>query len=205
MSESAAIANRIAAIGVGKAFTASDFSDLASMRSAGNVLRRMRAKGKLARAVRGVYYVPEFSTLIGIEVPVSADEVIHAIARANNWAICPTGDAALNMLGLDTQVPARIVYVTSGPSKTYTYSRYKIELKHCTASNLLGRLETTRLVIQSLKALGKDHMDENIVNTLARNLSVKQVNTLVEESRGLASWVTDAFGRIQQAKHGQNL
>ena len=137
MTEAKAIDSRIAEIGAGKAFTAADFSDVASPRNAGNVLGRMHAKGRLARAVRGVYYVPERSALMGTEVPASADEVVRAIARANKWVVAPAGDAALNRLGLDTQVPAKLTYVSSGPYKSYEYGNYEIELKQVASEKLV--------------------------------------------------------------------
>ena len=204
MTEAKAISRRIGQIGVGKAFTAVDFSDVASVRNAGNVLGRMYAKGRLARAVRGVYYVPETSGLMGAEVPVSADEVVHAVARANKWVVCPAGDVALNKLGLDAQVPARLTYVSSGPYKSYEYDSYKIELKHRANRDLLDCSEITCTVVQALKALGRDGVDDRVIETLARNLSDAQVDALVSESAGLTSWVVEAVKRIQEAKYGQD-
>ena len=204
MTEAKAIDSRIAQIGAGKAFTAADFSDVASARNAGNVLGRMHAKGKLARAVRGAYYVPEYSALMGIEVPASADEVVRAIARANKWVVAPAGDAALNKLGLDTQVPAKLTYVSSGPYKSYEYGNYEIELKHRANRDLLDCSETTCIVVQALKALGKDAVDEGTIETLARNLTDEQVDTVMGESAGFTSWVGEAAKKIWEAKHGQD-
>ena len=51
--------------------------------AAANALGRLHAKGEIARAVRGVYYVPERSALMGAEVPAGVDEVVRAVARAN--------------------------------------------------------------------------------------------------------------------------
>ena len=101
-TEAGRIAERIAAEGPGRAFTAADFADITSARNAGNVLGRMRALGELARAIRGVYYVPERSELLGAEVP------------------------------------ARHVYASSGPYKTYSYEPYEIELRHRANRDLLG-------------------------------------------------------------------
>lgn len=137
-TEAGRVAERIAAEGPGRAFTAADFADITSARNAGNVLGRMHARGKLARAIRGVYYVPERSELLGTEVPASVDEVVRAVARANKWVVTPAEDAALNALGLDTQVPARHVYVSSGPYKTYSYGPHEIELRHRANRDLLG-------------------------------------------------------------------
>ena len=204
MTEAKAIDSRIAQIGAGKAFTAADFSDVASPRNAGNVLGRMHAKGRLARAVRGVYYVPERSALMGTEVPASADEVVRAIARANKWVVAPAGDAALNRLGLDTQVPAKLTYVSSGPYKSYEYGNYEIELKHRANRDLLGRSPITCTVIQALKALGKDGVDGDTIATLARNLTEEQVDTLAKESAGLTSWAIEAMKRIREVRRGQD-
>ncbi len=204
MTEAKSIGNRITQIGAGKAFTAADFSGVASARNASNVLGRMHAKGKLSRAVRGVYYVPEKSALINVEVPVSADEVVRAIARANKWIVCPAGDAALNKLGLDAQTPAKLTYVSSGPYKSYKYGNREIELKHRANRDLLDCSEITCTVVQALKALGKDNIDARIIGTLARNLSDEQVNVLVKESTGLTSWVEEAIKRIREANHGQD-
>lgn len=69
MTEAEAIAKRIESFGAGKAFTAADFSDVAGRRNAANALGRLHAKGGIARAIRGVYYAPERSALMGTEVP----------------------------------------------------------------------------------------------------------------------------------------
>ena len=203
-TEAKKIAARIASMDPGKTFTAVDFSDLASTRNAGNVLGRMHARRELARAIRGVYYIPERSELLGAEVPASVDEVVRAIARANKWTVAPAGDAALNALGLDEQVPAHPVYVSSGPYKMYSYGPYKIELKHRANRDLINCSPTTCTVIQALKTLGKNRVDDDTIKKIADTLSKEDVSALRDEAIGLTSWVTEAAKRIWEAKHGQN-
>lgn len=204
MSETEAIAERIKGFGAGRAFTAADFSDIAGRRNAANSLGRMHAKGEIARAVRGVYYVPERSVLMGCEVPASADEVVRAIARANKWIVAPSGDAALNALGLDTQVPAKLVYVSSGPYKRYEYGSYEIELRHRANRDLLNCSQSTCTIVQALKALGRENVGNEEIEALARNLTERQVDEFLQDSMGLTSWVTEAAGRIREAQHGQD-
>ncbi len=201
MTDSGKVAERIAAEGPGRAFTAADFADITSARNAGNILGRMHARGELARAIRGVYYVPEKSELLGTEVPVSVDEVVRAVARANKWIVTPAGDAALNALGLDTQVPARHVYVSSGPYKTYSYGPYTIELRHRANRDLLDCSPVTRTVVQALKALGRSGASDEAVSALARNLTDEDADTLLEESKGLTSWVTEVAKGIWRERH----
>ena len=200
-TEANRIAERIAAAEPGRAFTAADFGDVASARNAGNVLGRMHSRGEIARAVRGVYYVPEKSRLLGTEVPASVDEVVRAIARANKWVVAPAGDAALNALGLDTQVPARYVYVSSGPYKTYVYGPYEIELKHRANRDLLDCSPVTCTIVQALKALGKDGVGNDTIALLARNLSEEDIETFRKESKGLTSWVAETGKKIWEERN----
>ena len=164
----------------------------------------MHARGGLARAVRGVYYVPEKSALMACEVPASADEVVRAIARANKWVVAPSGDAALNALGLDTQVPAKLVYVSSGPYKRYEYGPYEIELRHRANRDLLDCSQTTCIIVQALKELGRENVGSKEIGMLARNLTERQVDVFLKESAGLTSWVADAARRVREAKNGQD-
>ena len=123
-----------------------------------------------------------------------------AMARANKWIVAPAGDAALNTLGLDTQVPARHVYVSSGPYKTYSYGPYTIELRHRANRDLLSCSPITRIVVQALKALGKDNVDSETVSTLAHSLSSEDAETLLRESKGITSWVAETAKRIWEER-----
>lgn len=97
---------------------------------------------------------------MGTEVPASADEVVRAVARANKWIVALSGDAALNALGLDTQVPAKLVYVSSGPYKRYEYGPYDIELRHRANRDLLDCSQVTCTIVQALKALGRENVGD---------------------------------------------
>lgn len=127
-----------------------------------------------------------------------------ARARANKWVVAPSGDAALNALGLDTQVPAKLVYVSSGPYKRYEYGPYDIELRHRANRDLLDCSQITCTIVQALKALGRENVGDEEIGTLARNLTEGQAGAFLEESAGLTSWVADAAKKIWEAKHGQD-
>lgn len=204
MTEAQRIADAIEKMRRGRAFTAADFADVASARNAGNILGRMHARGEIARAIRGVYYAPERSELLGSEVPASVEEVVRAVARANKWVVAPAGDAALNALGLDDQVPARHIYVTSGPYKSYAYGPYEIELRHRANRDLLDCSETTRTIVQALKALGRERVDERTAEALARNLTEEQARVFLDESMGLTSWMTEMAKDVWRMKDGQD-
>lgn len=85
-------------------FTANDFLDIADYETVRKSLNRMVLSGDVRRIIKGFYYKPKYISLIDeYEAPV-AHEVAKAIARKYNWTIAPSGNTALNILGLSTQV-----------------------------------------------------------------------------------------------------
>ena len=94
-------------------------------------------------------------------------QIARAVARSHGWTIVPTGEAALNRLGLSTQVPARWQYLSDGPTKTYSWSGGTIVFKHRTNKETTKLSSKTAMVVQALKALGKEHIDKGVIAGLA--------------------------------------
>lgn len=200
MSIAAEIEARIDAAEPGTVFVPSDFHDIASVDNVNAALSRMARRGHITRAMRGVYAKPKRVESLGAEVPPSPDAVAHAIARNNKWVIAPSGDTALNRLGLDTQVPAVYEYVSSGPYKTYRYGRFEITMKHRANRDLLDCSPVTCLVIQALKALGKDAVDDGVAARIAARLSDEEAAALYEETRNSTAWVFEFTKRVKEAR-----
>lgn len=200
MTDSKLIEARIGSLEPGALFSAADFTDLSAVENVNNVLSRLARAGKVERVVRGIYAKPSYSEFLGQALAPSADAVAHAIARANNWTICPAGDTALNQLGLDTQVPATATYVSNGPYKRYDYAGHTIEMLHRANRDVTGYSPTTALVIQALKALGKDAVDDRVLRTVAGKLSDEQADAFYEEARTATSWVFEFAKRLKEAK-----
>jgi hypothetical protein len=65
---------------------------------------------------------------IGLLFP-SPDKIAQAIAKRDNARILPTGNYAMNLLGLSTQVPMNVVYLTDGSPRKVNIGRRKLLLK----------------------------------------------------------------------------
>ena len=200
MSIAKEIERRIAESEPGTVFVPSDFHDIASVDNANTVLSRMARRGDVMRPMRGLYAKPKRLEAIGADVPPSPDAVAHAIARKNKWVIAPSGDTALNRLGLDTQVPAVYEYVSSGPYKSYEYGKLAIVLKHRANRDLLDCSPTTCLVIQALKALGREAVDDGVAKKIAARLTEGEANRLYEETRNSTAWAFEFAKTLKEAK-----
>ncbi len=111
---------------------------------------------------------PRFSGVLQEKVAPDINGVAEAIARKNNWKIAPDGNTALNLLDLSTQVPANWNYITSDPNNSYQIGNIAITFSHRADKILSDMSYKTIPVIQSLNALGKENITDNIIGQLAK-------------------------------------
>ena len=116
-SMDAKVLRRLRARGSGAVAASTEFLDLGNRASVDQALSRLVRRGELRRVSRGVYGYPERSRLIG-ELAPRPEQVAQALARRGCQRLLVSGAYAANLLGLSDQVPARIEYLTDGPSQT---------------------------------------------------------------------------------------
>src|ERR1035437_7320710 len=150
------IVARIERLGEGKAFSAKDFLDIASRGTIDMALTSLTRRGIIRRVRRGLYDMPKFNRALGGELSPDIDEEARAVARRQRWKIVPEGAWAANLLGLSTQVPAKIVYLTDGPNNEVPIGRRSIHFKHARPKAIAGLEGKYALVVQALRYLGKD-------------------------------------------------
>ncbi|MDR1409275.1 MAG: DUF6088 family protein [Oscillospiraceae bacterium] len=191
---------RIQASDKGSVFVATDFADITDVAKVGVCLSRLEAEGLIRRVMRGVYDYPEYNRLLDEYVAPSADKVAHAIARNFGWTIVPCGDTVLNILELSIQVPTIWLYVSDGTYKEYSFDNTTIKFKRTTNKDISGMSYKTALIIQALKALGKEHIDGGVLDKLSRKLSAKEKKQMTAEAKSATSWVYEIH---QEALRGK--
>ena len=152
--------------------------------------------GKIRRICRGVYDYPRYSELLDSKLSPDINQVAHALARKFNWRIQPSGDAALNLLGLSTQVPGRWVYLSDGPNREYKAGPHVLEFKQSALKEAGFKHKESGLVVQALKALGKDNVDRKVIETIRRQLEPDTCERILRDTRTVTSWVYEAIKRI---------
>jgi hypothetical protein len=190
------VVSRIYGHGRGWTFTKKDFSDCGSSTAVEKVLPRLRKKGTIRQLLRGVYDYPRFSTLFKAPASAMPDQIAQAIARWHGWSIYPSGETALNLLGLSTQVPAKYVYFSNGPSKRYAWSGGELLFTKRAAKETGSLSSGTALVVQALKALGQGHIDKKTVNYLRGKLTAKEKAIALREARYVTGWVYEIIKKI---------
>lgn len=190
------IISRIYGRGRGWSFSANDFSAEFGRSTVDWVLCELVAKGTLRRVCRGIYDYPKYSELLNQQLSPDFDQVAQAFARKFNWRIQPSGDTALNLLGLSTQVPGRYIYLSDGPNRSYAIGNYTLEFKKSALKNVGFKYRESGLVVQALKALGKQHINENIIATIRKQLDERVRKRMLKDTVSATGWIYDAIKRI---------
>ena len=180
---------RVEAAKTGSVFVAADFADIANTKRISDCLQRMEDDKIVLRVLFGVYYKPEYSSLLGEYIAPAPDAVARALARNFGWTIVPCGDTALNLLGLSTQVPAVWSYVSDGTYKEYSFDSTTIKFKRTTNKEISKLSPKTALVIQALKALGKDHITDEIIEKIRSETSADERTSMLKEAQYATAWI----------------
>lgn len=191
---------RIKKMNKGSVIVATDFADIADAAKMGVTLSRLEDEGIIRRIFRGVYEYPEYNDFLKEYVEPSPDKVAHALSRKFGWTIVPCGDTALNILKLSMQVPAIWLYGSDGNYKEYTYGNTTIKFKRTTNKEISKISYKTALVIQALKALGKDNITPDIITKIQSMTTAEEKKTMLNDAKYATSWIYNTIKKICREK-----
>ncbi len=192
------IITRIQRLGEGKAFSAKDFLDIASRTTIDVTLAALAREGTIRRIRRGLYDRPRINPALGGKLSPDIDEAARAIARRQRWKIVPDGAWAANLLGLSTQVPSKIIYLTDGPNNEVLIGKRSIYFKHARPKALAGLDGKLALVVQALRHLGRDKVGKREIETLRAALSPSERKKLVKDARFGVDWIYEVANKIAE-------
>lgn len=180
----------------GWSFSKNDFSDLGSDAAIRKALSRLEIKGTIRRVLRGIYDYPRISTLLNEPMGPDLDELARALARKSGWRIQPSENTALNLLGLSTQVPAQSVYLSDGPSKIYDIGQRQLVFKKRSLKESGFKHQESEIVVQALKALGRERIGANVRKKLAEKWPPRLWQKILRDTKTAPAWVCDIIRTI---------
>jgi len=104
------------------------------------------------------------------------EEVAEAVATREHIRIRPAGAYALNKLGLSTQVPAKLVYITDGQARQINIGKGGVKFKPVSPKKFGMKGKVSSLVIQALEELKESQQTQDIL------MKIKEL--LLREDRG---------------------
>lgn len=136
----------------GDVFLPSDFKDLGTSTAIRKALSRLVETRRVERMGQGIYVIPKYDKVFGKVLP-SIEQIANILAKKDHVKIKPSGQYALNKVGLSTQVPMRLVFLTTGHSKKIQVGKSAIIFKSTTAKKLSMKGEITSLLFLGLEEL----------------------------------------------------
>ena len=198
-SQEKQILERIYGRGRGWAFSRKDFSLLTSPESIDKSLARLAEKGTIRRLARGLYDYPRQSRWLDQTLGPDMDQVAHALARKFGWSIQVTGSAALNILGLSTQVPTQYLYLSDGPTKTYEIAGVELRFKKARYTHLGTKLYQSALLVQAVEALGQGGLTPSHKPAIYRYLAPdgklpeKLKTAIAKDTQYVTGWIQQSI------------
>lgn len=193
----ARILARVHGRGRGSVLVPGDFLDLGSREAVDLALHRLARKGTIRRLARGVYDFPKEHPVLGPLSP-SADTVAKALAGRDRTRLQPAGAYAANALGLSEQVPAKVVFLTDGPSRTVKIGPTTIQLRRTTPKNMAAAGRLSGLLIQALRELGQEHVTPARREHLKRTLPADKRKELVKDLALAPAWMHPIFRELAE-------
>jgi hypothetical protein len=183
--------------GRGSVFVPANFLDIGSRETIGIVLHRLARNGTIRRLARGVYDFPKEHPVLGPLQP-SPEAIAKALAGRDRTRLQPAGAYAANALGLSEQVPAKVVFLTDGPSRTVKIGPTTIQLRQTTARNMAAAGRLSGLLIQALRELGKEHVTTERREHLKRTLPADKRRELIKDLKLAPAWMHPIFRELAE-------
>lgn len=184
----------------GKIFSINDFYELGTKNTIKSVLYRLNKEGKVVRLLDGLYTKPKYSKILKEYSYPDINAVAKKIADKFSWTIVPVEDMALNYVGISTQVPNEHIYISDGDYREYLYRNKKIIFKHTTNRNITSYLRELSILIQAIKAFGKDKIGEKDIKRLAF-YAERIKEDLKKDTLKLPFWIQEVLEKMQEVKH----
>ena len=144
-----------------------------------------------------MYDVPQRHPRFGV-LPPSIDAVISALRRTTGRRFQPSGEVALNRLGLSEQVPAVETYVTDGPTRQLSVLGQTILFRRVARRRIAAEGTVVGLVLEAIRALGMEGADEATIDRIRRILDepdrirlARLATALPERLRGVLAGAVD--------------
>lgn len=190
--------------GRGWAFSSKDLMGRWSRQQADTMLSELARIGKIRRLTRGLYDYPEYSPFLKSELAPNMEQVAGAFARKFNWRIVASGETALNLIGLSTQIPARYVFFSDAPARSYDILGTRLEFRKTTLKDIGFKHKESALIVQALKALGKEQITGEVIEQIRNWIKPSHRPRILRDAKGTTDWIYEAMKSICGESGGQD-
>lgn len=191
---------RIVKEGRGRCIFSQDFAQYGTQNAVRLAFFRLVQEGLIIRVAQGIYWYPKIDKELGLGVLFpDTDTIAYAVAARDNARIVPDANAALNMLGFSTQVPANTVYLTSGVGRRINLqigNGNSILFKHTSNGSLFAyKSKLMLLLVLSIREIGPNLRDDE-KELIRKHLSHISEKDYKHDIQFVPGWIRDIFIKL---------
>lgn len=177
----------------GYIFVYRDFDTLGYATAIRVAMHRLVKKGVIKRIIPGLFVKPSTSKLLNKTINPNLDKVAQAIARRDSAKIIPTGIFALYVLGLSTQVPLNLVYLTDAKARKIKVGNSTITFKKASPKKLALKGKISKLAILAMSEIGKNHLEPIEIDKIVAALKEEDIDDLQHDLRLAPQWIAETI------------
>jgi hypothetical protein len=189
-----------------KPFFAETVSSKYPINAVRQVIKSLLKKNQIVSISRGMYVRPRSSRYLKkgeyLIVP-QPEDIIRLIAKKTGETIIHNQWAALNYVGLSTQIPVRPIYYTSGRSRVIKLKRgADIRLKHINSKRIVMPGTVTCLVVTALWDRRSSFIHPLSIKRIHERLTSEEYAEVIKNLDKMPEWIREAFVQYQSMKPG---
>lgn len=190
MSVTAAVWAEVLQVPLGQPFPSTSVRHCGSRASVDQALSRLVVAGSLDRLCRGMYVRPRKSRPVGSSSP-SVEEIVKVRTAACGETIDVHGAEAARRLGLTSQVPLRVIYLTSGRSRTLDIGGVAVTFRHTSPRWLTLAGTAAGLAATALRYMGRNDVDGRTIERVRKAIGEEQFVLLSSTPSVTPAWLGD--------------
>ena len=194
------ILNKVRKCGRGTIFSSTDFTNIGEPKSVLKALERMANNETIIRVARGIYCYPKIEKTLGLgAIYPTFEEIAQYIAKRDKARIVPTGSYALNVLGLSTQVPANVVFLTDGSPRNITLKSGRgIKFVKTAPKNLAFKNKLAMLLTFALKEIGDGNVTKEQELHIAKLLKNEEKAAIEKDYPVMPNWIQLLISKLYE-------
>jgi len=182
----------------GKIVFSSNFAEYGTSVAIRHTFSRLCKEGFLIRLSAGIYLYPETDKEIGVIYP-SIEKIAKAIAKQEKARIIPTGAYALNALGLSTQIPMRVVFLTDGTPRIINIEgEASIKFKKTAPKYLSFKSKLMSLIVFALREIGENKATDGQLEKIKSLLKNEQEKIITNDLALAPVWVKNTILKLMK-------
>lgn len=186
--------------GRGRVFSTEEFSHYGNPDAVQKALSRMVERGQLLHVSHGIYCYPKIDKELGLGMLFpSYEEIAQVIAKRDKVKIFPAGALAQNMLGLSSQVPMNVVFLTDGSNRKINIKNGRgVLFKHVSPKKLAFNDKIAMLITTALREMGKENVTEEHIKQLKKVVEQHPEPFTIHDMKLMPLWIRNLITKLYE-------